>query len=112
MSSFVPDATELSGQHRKLLGELKRAVRKGNARERTAATMTLLKLCESESSVDEPKIRAHRSSALMIRTYLCEINLLDVFVNQLQRKDSALLAAYALATCLKYSKWNCVIELA
>lgn len=68
--------------------------------------MTLLKLCESESNFDGPEIRAHRSLAAIIRNYVCEINLLDVFINQLQRKDSALLVAYALATCLRYREWN------
>ena len=47
MTSFVSDATELSEHQRKFIRILKRAVEKGNARERTAATMTLLKLCES-----------------------------------------------------------------
>ena len=50
--------------------------------------------------------QTHVSSAITIRGYLREINLLDVFVSQLRRKDSALLAAYALATCLKHSEWN------
>ncbi|KAG9309255.1 hypothetical protein JVU11DRAFT_10738 [Chiua virens] len=83
---FGLDAENLSVQHRKLIGELTRAVRNGNVRERTASTMTLLKLCETT----------------IIRNYLREIHLLDVFINQLQRKESALLAAYALATCMKY----------
>ncbi|KAG8214237.1 hypothetical protein J3R82DRAFT_11045 [Butyriboletus roseoflavus] len=80
-------AMALSDQQRTLLGELKKSVQKRNTRERAAATMTLLKLCESDT----------------IRTYVRGINLLNIFVNQLQRKDRALLAAYALATCLKYS---------
>ncbi|KAG8214234.1 hypothetical protein J3R82DRAFT_11042 [Butyriboletus roseoflavus] len=83
---FGLDAAALNDQQRKLLGELKKAIQKGSARERTAATMTLLKLCETD----------------IIRTYLREVNLLGVFVKQLQRRDCALLAAYALATCLKF----------
>ena len=47
MTSFVSDATELSVFQINLIGELKNDVQKGNARERTPATMTLLKLCES-----------------------------------------------------------------
>lgn len=47
MTSLVSDATELGEPQRKLIGELQKAVRQGNAQERTAATMTLLKLCES-----------------------------------------------------------------
>ncbi|KAN0091568.1 hypothetical protein V8E55_005134 [Tylopilus felleus] len=70
----------------KLIRKLKVAVEKGNVRERTAATMTILKLCDTPS----------------IRTYLNRIDLLDVFIKQLRRKESALLAAYALAACLKY----------
>ncbi|KAF8554229.1 hypothetical protein OG21DRAFT_1116635 [Imleria badia] len=65
---------------------MKSAVKKRSVRERTAATMTLLRLCETAT----------------IRTYLLEMNLLNVFVEQLQRKDTALLAAYAVASCLKY----------
>jgi hypothetical protein len=91
---------------RNLIGELRGAVQKGNARKRTAATLTLLKLCESESNFYEPTTRAHRSLDGIIRAHLLEINLLDDFVNQLGRKDTALLAAYALATCLKYGKWD------
>ncbi|KAF8445040.1 hypothetical protein L210DRAFT_3060336 [Boletus edulis BED1] len=56
--------------------------------------MTLLKLCETP----------------IIRTQLHEIKLLDVFVSQLQQKDNALLAAYALVTCLKYSDMKTTIE--
>ncbi|KAG9309245.1 hypothetical protein JVU11DRAFT_10725 [Chiua virens] len=77
---------KLTDAHEKLIKELKNAVQKGNVRERTIATMTLLKLCETEA----------------IRRYLLEIGLTDVLINQLQRKDSALLAAHALVTCLKY----------
>ena len=41
---------------------------------------------------------------MVIRTYLREIDLLNVFVNQLRRKDGASLATFALETCLKYGK--------
>ena len=51
---FVSDAAELSEPQRKLISELKNAVQKGNARERTAATMTLLKLCESGFDISQP----------------------------------------------------------
>ncbi|KAF8554223.1 hypothetical protein OG21DRAFT_1115422 [Imleria badia] len=83
---FGLDAPELNEQQRTLIGELKKAVQKGDARERIAATMTLLKLCETAT----------------IRTYLTQINLLDVFIGQLRRKESALLAAYALVTCMTH----------
>ncbi|KAG6375693.1 hypothetical protein JVT61DRAFT_3267 [Boletus reticuloceps] len=43
-------------------------------RERTADTMTLLKLCETTT----------------IRTYLREISILDTFISQLRRENSAL----------------------
>lgn len=46
---LVSDAEELSEPQRKLIGELKTAIETGKARERTAATMTLLKLCESRA---------------------------------------------------------------
>ncbi|KAN0091571.1 Uncharacterized alpha/beta hydrolase domain (DUF2235) domain containing protein [Tylopilus felleus] len=85
---FGLDARELNLKQKKLIGELKMSVQKESDRERTAATMTLLKLCETTA----------------IRTYLCEINLLDIYISQLRRKESALLAAYALATCLKHKE--------
>lgn len=102
---FAPDARELNLKQKKLIGELKMSVQKESDRERTAATMTLLKLCESEANIDGLLTRTHLSSATAIRTYLCEINLLDIYISQLRRKESALLAAYALATCLKHSEW-------
>ena len=43
---------------------------------------------------------------MVIRTYLRDIDLLSVFASQLRRKDSTSLAAFALETCLKYSKSN------
>ncbi|KAF8134270.1 hypothetical protein EV363DRAFT_1098078, partial [Boletus edulis] len=99
---FGLDATQLSDDQKRLIGELKKAVEKGNARERTAATMTLLKLCESESDINIPQTRAYVPPAAIIRTQLCEIDMLDVFISQLRRKDTALVAAYGLATCLNY----------
>ena len=53
MSSFALDAPELSDMHRRLIGELRQAIKEGNSRERTDATMTLLKLCESEFNISE-----------------------------------------------------------
>ena len=53
MPSFALDAQELSPRHRRLIEELKQAVQRGDAQERTDATMTLLKLCESEFNVNE-----------------------------------------------------------
>ena len=88
------------------IGELKKVVQKGNARERTAATLTLLKLCESGSILLMNQTQTHVSSAMIIRCHLLSIKLLDVFVGQLRHKDCALLAAYALATCLKHSEWD------
>ena len=58
MLFFVSDAPELSSAHRRLIEELKRSVGNGDAQERTAATLTVLKLCESESDSDESEIRA------------------------------------------------------
>lgn len=64
--------------------------------------------------MNELQIRTHVSlSAPSIRTYLNRIDLLDVFIKQLRRKESALLAAYALAACLKYGESKpCAAELA
>ena len=104
------DAGDLLPRHRRLIGKLKMAVEMGNVRERTAATMTLLKLCESEVNIHVLQTRAYLSSAIAIRTHLLQINLVKVFVNQLRRKDSALLAAYALSTCSKYGEWNHLME--
>ena len=104
--SFTLEDEVLGDGPKSRIRELKKAVQKGNARERIAATMTLLKLCESESSISEVRTWTHLSSGVPIRTYLCEINLLDTFVSQLKREGSALLAAYALVTCLKHGEWN------
>ena len=106
MTSFVSDATELNVHQINLIGELKNVVQKGNARERAAATLTLLKLCGSGSISLMNQTQTHVSSAMIIRCHLLSIKLLDVFVGQLRHKDCALLAAYALATCLKHSEWD------
>ena len=53
MPSFALDAQELSARHRRLIEELKQAIEKGNSRERTDATMTLLRLCESEFNISD-----------------------------------------------------------
>ena len=50
MISFVLGTTELNEQQKKVIKGLKKAVEKGDTRERTGATMTLLKLCESASN--------------------------------------------------------------
>ena len=50
MTSFLPGTTELNEQQMKIIRELKKAVEKGDTRERTGATVTLLKLCESASN--------------------------------------------------------------
>lgn len=47
--TFVPDAQFLSEPQEKLIGELKTAIEVGKARERTAAAVTLQKLCESNA---------------------------------------------------------------
>ncbi|KAI9566401.1 hypothetical protein HD554DRAFT_1192385 [Boletus coccyginus] len=57
---------------------------------RTAATLTFLKLCRY------PGVRRH----------LLNQQALDNFIRQLQRKETSLLAAYALMTCLKYGLWG------
>ena len=43
---FVSDADDLSEPQKRLIGALKMAIKTGKVRERMAATMTLLKLCE------------------------------------------------------------------
>ncbi|KAF8554218.1 hypothetical protein OG21DRAFT_1115120 [Imleria badia] len=91
---FGLDAESLSEPQKNLIGELKTAIETGKPRERTAATMTLLKLCETP----------------IIRAYLREINVLNVFIDLLQVRGSALLAAYALATCLKHDDMKASVK--
>ena len=75
MTSFVSDATELNVHQINLIGELKNAVQKGNARERTAATLTLLKLCESGWILLMNQTQTHvhqlRSSAVISLVSTC-----------------------------------------
>ncbi|KAF8554212.1 hypothetical protein OG21DRAFT_1522574 [Imleria badia] len=97
---FSLDAESLSEPQKNLIGELKAVIETGKALERTAATMTILKLCENMAPL--VKLRISDVATTTIHNYLREIDLLDAFVSQLQRKDSALLAAYALVTCLKH----------
>jgi len=56
-----------------------------DAHERTAATLTLLKLCRNP----------------MIRGFCSQKEVVHTFVRQLERKDTSLLAAYALKACLE-----------
>ncbi|KAF9227006.1 hypothetical protein BS17DRAFT_440162 [Gyrodon lividus] len=79
-------ALTLDHAQEKLIHELMLAARAHSARERTAATLTLLKLCDDYA----------------LRKYLFDHKVLDIFINQLHRKDSSLLAAYALTICLKH----------
>ncbi|KAG9309257.1 hypothetical protein JVU11DRAFT_10740 [Chiua virens] len=83
---FGLNAPTLKSEQKKFILELKLAIQHGSTRERTASTMTVLKLFESK----------------VIREYLRGIKLLDTFIEQLKRNGSALLAAYALAICLTY----------
>ncbi|KAG9309081.1 hypothetical protein JVU11DRAFT_10963 [Chiua virens] len=71
--------------HREVVKTILTAADGRDTRTRTAATFTLLKLRQAN---------AH------LKTYLPDVQLLDLFVKQLQFKDSALLAAYALTECL------------
>ena len=57
MTFSVSGATELTSTNEYLIWELKRTVKIGNALERTAATLTVLKLCDSESNSDKSEIR-------------------------------------------------------
>ncbi|KAF8834335.1 hypothetical protein BDN67DRAFT_591000 [Paxillus ammoniavirescens] len=69
-----------------LMDQLKLATAESNACERTAATLALLQLCENR------RLRDHLSGA----------KITDAFFNQLKRRDSSLLGAYALAVCLRH----------
>ncbi|KAG8212883.1 hypothetical protein J3R82DRAFT_11216 [Butyriboletus roseoflavus] len=62
---------------------------------RTAATFTLLQLCGVHEG---------------LQIYLLHQGILDIFIKQLQFKDSALLAAYALTQCLTYRNFRAWIN--
>ncbi|KIJ09526.1 hypothetical protein PAXINDRAFT_172463 [Paxillus involutus ATCC 200175] len=71
---------------KELIRHLLLATADRDAPERTAATLTVLKLCE------DPKIREH----------LLTQNITSAFIKQLKRRDTSLLGAHALTTCLQY----------
>jgi len=62
---------------------------------RTAATFTLLKLREINGELE---------------AYLLAQGFLDILIKQLQYKDSALLAAYALTKCLNHDDWETLTD--
>ncbi|KIJ11753.1 hypothetical protein PAXINDRAFT_15336, partial [Paxillus involutus ATCC 200175] len=88
------DGECLSGQalqltQKKLIQYLQSATGVRDAPERTSATLTLLKLCEGKPNSK-------------LRTHLLGEDITGAFIKQLRRRDSSLLGAYALTTCLQY----------
>ncbi|KAN0094937.1 Uncharacterized alpha/beta hydrolase domain (DUF2235) domain containing protein [Tylopilus felleus] len=61
-----------------------------NSRQRIAATLTLLKLSNNST----------------VRGYCLRNEVLDVFMRQLERRKTSLLAAYALMACLRHNMWT------
>ncbi|KAF9227032.1 hypothetical protein BS17DRAFT_442811 [Gyrodon lividus] len=74
--------------HKTFIRELTLATAESDTRERTAATLTLLQLCE------DPQLRK----------YLSDKNVTSAFLKQLKHRNSSLLGAHALTTCLKHGK--------
>ncbi|KAF8556512.1 hypothetical protein OG21DRAFT_617789 [Imleria badia] len=88
-------ARTLGNNRREFIQKLLDAAGGRHTRARTAATFTLLKLCNFDSH---------------LRTYVLQQGVLDILVKQLQFKDSALLAAYALTRCLPFEIFSTPIN--
>ncbi|KAG6372231.1 hypothetical protein JVT61DRAFT_8031 [Boletus reticuloceps] len=80
-------ARTLGNNRREFIQKLLDAAGGRHTRARTAATFTLLKLCNFD---------------IHLQSYVLEQGVLDILVKQLQYKDTALLAAYALTRCLSH----------
>ncbi|KAF8833616.1 hypothetical protein BDN67DRAFT_985910, partial [Paxillus ammoniavirescens] len=85
----TPDEQALQSTQKELIRHLQLAIAESNASERTAATLTLLKLCEGKTN---SKLRKH----------LLDEKITDAFIEQLKDRDSSLLGAHALTTCMQY----------
>ncbi|KAG9313677.1 hypothetical protein JVU11DRAFT_6022 [Chiua virens] len=84
----LPSILQVNGAlNEDFIRELLSTVQSRNVRERMAATFTLLKLCRNA----------------MVREFCTRNDVLDIFVKQLERKKTSLLAAYALRKCLEYN---------
>ena len=74
------------------------------AHERTAASLTLLKLCGSGFSKIGPIHLTTDESDSAVQEACLRYNVLDIFMRQMEHKGTSLLAAYALMICWKHSE--------
>ena len=86
------------------MSQLVLSIQSGKAHERTAVTLTLLKLCGSEFPKIAPIHLTTDQSDSAIREACSRYNVLDIFMRQMEHKGTSLLAAYALMICWKHSE--------
>ena len=84
------------------MGKLVSSIQSGKAHERTAATLTLLKLCGSEFSGIVPVHLTMDEPDSAVREACPDYNILDIFMRQMEHKGTSLLAAYALMICWQH----------
>lgn len=84
------------------------ATRSYNTGKRTAATLTFIKLCRCEFLCNVIEgVHLQPNDCILdrgVRQHLLNQQALDSFTRQLRRKETSLLAAYTLMTCLKYGE--------
>ncbi|KAF8552287.1 hypothetical protein OG21DRAFT_153946 [Imleria badia] len=86
----LPPVLQVNGSERlddKVVRKLIQTIER-DIRQRTIATLTLLKLCNNP----------------IIRDFCSRDKVLDIFIKQLERKETSLLAAYALKTCSRLAR--------
>ena len=100
----VIPARTLGNNRKQFIQKLLDAAGGRRTRARTAATFTLLKLCNCKGIVCHASHVTYSPTIVdsHLRTYVLQQGVLDILVKQLQFKDSALLAAYALTRCLPF----------
>ena len=86
------------------MGKLVLSIQSRKAHERTAATLTLLKLCGSKFSGIVPVRLTMDELDSAVREACSRYNVLDIFMRQMEHKGTSLLAACALMICWKHSE--------
>ena len=80
------------------------SIQLGKAHEYTAVTLTLFKLCRSEFLKIVPIHLTMDQSDSAIWEACSHYNVLDIFMCQMEHKETSLLAAYVLMICWKHSE--------
>ena len=84
--------------------KLVRTIELGDAHQHTVAVLTFLKLCKCEFLSTLRYVTDHKSIDPAIRNFCPWEKVLDIFMKQMERTESSLLAVYALKMCLEYGE--------